>query len=824
MRSVDLHLVPGGASVGSSPSEHGDPRERVPEGPGHSVQFYENEAFLAAAVADFVADGVVAEEPVLVIATATHRRAFVRRLRAKGVDVEQARGAGLLTWCDADAMLGRIMDGGQPNEDRFRAELGPLLERAELRRRGATVRAYGEMVDVLWQRGEMLAALRLEALWNELATTYHFALLCGYAMGPFYGLAGTAHHQAVCGCHTHVMPTRRTMAPPAPPLPTPLPLAVAHPADGETPDDADDVDDASEAERERDALRRQTRVLVAEVAERRRLEQQLRAALAEQRRVERELQRSRRLLLEAQRVARVGSWSVIPATGVTEWSDELWKLLGLSPEAGAPSVERLMAAVHEEDVAAVRAMLRRAAAAAIAGTSAPAADDVRIRHADGTVRICEFRVASTPASTQQPPMLHGTLLDVTAQRAAETERRALDARLLETQRLETLGVLAGGIAHDFNNLLTSILGNADMLQFALPEGTGERVLVDEILLAGRRSADLSRQLLAYAGHASYVVRALDLSALAVEVGALLRTAMPAGGTLRLDVPRGGMVAGDRAQLTQVLMNLVTNAAEALNPDGGTVTVRVREHTLDEREAARLAKVCATGGGPLPAGPCVRLEVSDTGVGMSREVRARMFEPFFTTKRSGRGLGLAATLGIVRAHGGALAVTSTQGQGTTVRVWLPAAPSGAEAERAGAVAASGAPAAVPQPRILVVDDDPAVRGTLARLLGRLRYDVVQAGGASEALAALDAGDAPPALAIVDFTMPEAGGQETAHRLQERCPGLPVLFTSGYGDAEAPGGATLPTLGERPLLPKPYDLRTLERLVGGALRARDAAPGG
>ena len=137
MRSVDLHLVPGGASVGSSPSEHGDPRERVPEGPGHSVQFYENEAFLAAAVADFVADGVAAEEPVLVLATVTHRRAFVRRLRAKGIDVEQARADGLLTWCDAEAMLARIMAGPQPDEERFRAELIPLLEQVLVQRTAA---------------------------------------------------------------------------------------------------------------------------------------------------------------------------------------------------------------------------------------------------------------------------------------------------------------------------------------------------------------------------------------------------------------------------------------------------------------------------------------------------------------------------------------------------------------------------------------------------------------------------------------------------------------------------------------------------------------
>ncbi|MGZ8377968.1 MAG: ATP-binding protein [Gemmatirosa sp.] len=792
MRSVDLHLVSGGPSVGASP-DGGDPGERVPSGPGHSVQFYENDAFLAAAVADFLGEGIQAGEPALVLATAPHRQAFGRRLRAKGIDVEQARREGLLTWCDADVLLERIMVGGLPDEARFRAEVVPLLERAELRRQGTAVRAYGELVDVLWQRGDMMAALRLEELWNELAETHRFALLCGYAMGPFYGSAGNAHREAVCECHGHVMATRPTHG--AVPVPVPVATPVATPVEIAVAAALDRVDEPHE----RDTLRRHARALAAEVGQRRQLEQQLRVALAERRATERELRRSRALLEQAQRVAGLGSWSAVPATGEAEWSDGLWRLLGLTPRAGAPSLDRLLAAIHEEDAPTVRAMLRRAAAAATSGAEAPAGAEVRLRHPDGSTRLCELRMVGTPATADEPAMLHGTLVEVTQRRARESERRALDARLLETQRLETLGVLAGGIAHDFNNLLTSILGNADLLQSALPGGA-ERVMVSEILLAGRRSADLARQLLAYAGHASYVVRALDLSALVVEVGALLRTAMPAGGALRLDVPRGALVTGDRAQLTQVLMNLVTNAAEALPAEGGTVTVRVRELTLGEREAARLTDACA-GGGAMPVGRCVRLEVRDTGHGMTREVRDRMFEPFFTTKHAGRGLGLAATMGIVRAHGGALAVASVRQQGTTVRVWLPAAPLHAEAEGVGAAAAATEPSTARLPRILVVDDDPAVRGTLARMLGRLRYDVVQAGGAREALAALESlpvGD-EPALAIVDYTMPEFSGQETAARLRERCPGLRVLFTSGYADAEAPDGAGLPILGDGPLLP-------------------------
>jgi signal transduction histidine kinase/ActR/RegA family two-component response regulator len=672
----------------------------------------------------------------------------------------------------------------------------PLLQRAELRSPGGVTRAYGELVDVLWRRGDRDAALRIEELWNEMARTHHFALLCGYAMGPFCGTTGSVGYEAVCATHTHVVPG-----------PQPRRTSEMLPQ----PDEASAADEEETTE----ALRRRVRALSSEVAHRRLLERELREALSERSQVEEELQRSRQLLLEAERVARLGSWSACPGLDTCEWSDELWHMLGAVPHSLKPSLEAFVAHVHPGDRPRLRAVLDRtlrAGEATLAGVATtPVRLDVRIVDERGHARVCELRIDTSQRVRRDPPVLHGTLLDVTDQRAGEAERRALDARLLETQRLESVGVLAGGIAHDFNNLLTSIVGNADLLQSSLPPDGEERVLVDEVLLAARRSADLTRQLLAYAGHAAFVVRPLDLAALAVEVGTLLRTAMPAGATLRLDLgDEPAHVAGDRAQMTQVLMNLVINAADALPGDGGVVAVRVRELTLNLEEATVVALRSVPGSAAPPMGPCILVEVTDTGVGMTDEIRSRMFEPFFSTKGAGHGLGLAATLGILRAHRAAVEVVTAPGRGTTVRTWIPGVSAAETGVSAGPPTAD---ASAPRRHILVVDDEEPVRNTLTRLLRHLGYGVSVASGAREALTMVAAGAPAPDLAIVDLTMPDLGGEATAELLGIRWPELPVIFTSGYGDSEQESSLD-PT---RPgMLAKPFDVAAVRRQVAAALR--------
>lgn len=245
-----------------------------------------------------------------------------------------------------------------------------------------------------------------------------------------------------------------------------------------------------------------------------------------------------------------------------------------------------------------------------------------------------------------------------------TERRKLEEQLRHKAKLESLGVLAGGVAHDFNNLLTGILGNASLALDATPAQHPSRLLLEEVMRASERAADLTRQLLAYAGKGRFVMRVVDLSALVREISGLVQTSIPKTVQVRLqlaeDLPG---IEADAGQLQQIVMNLVINGAEAIGPEGGTVLVRTGEQTVDEQYIETIAAHADN----LRPGQYVMLEVHDTGSGMSSETLAKIFDPFFTTKFTGRGLGLSAVQGIVRAHRGALKVYSQPGQGTTFKV-------------------------------------------------------------------------------------------------------------------------------------------------------------
>ena len=276
--------------------------------------------------------------------------------------------------------------------------------------------------------------------------------------------------------------------------------------------------------------------------------------------------------------------------------------------------------------------------------------------------------------------------DITERRNVEDERKSLERKLQESQRLESLGVLAGGVAHDFNNLLTGIIGYASLAR--QEANAAGRDFLDRVLQSAQRAADLCAQMLAYSGRGRFVVVPLDLSQAVRDLAALLQTSA-AKATLSLDLADGlPPVLADASQIRQVVLNLVHNAAEALGERGGSVAVRTG--------AARRGRDDLRGAYPdddLPEGEYVFIEVADTGCGMDAETRRRVFEPFFTTKFLGRGLGLAAVLGIVRGHRGAIEVTSEPGLGTTVRVWFPARPGGAARPGPGRGAGAGRGGAV-----------------------------------------------------------------------------------------------------------------------------------
>jgi PAS domain S-box-containing protein len=275
----------------------------------------------------------------------------------------------------------------------------------------------------------------------------------------------------------------------------------------------------------------------------------------------------------------------------------------------------------------------------------------------------EFRVEASAAPIRdQAGALRGAVLVI----HDVTDLRRSEERLRQVAKLESLGVLAGGIAHDFNNLLVGIVGTASLLQEYFPPGAPGWELIKTLQNAGNRAAQLTNQMLAFSGRGRFVVRLLDLSKEVEEIVALVTASIPKNVALRLALARGlPKVEADAAQLQQVVMNLVVNGAEAVGEARGSVAVSTSTHIVAGRDGPLNVL-----GDPVPEGIYVVLSVSDTGQGMDDATRARIFDPFFTTKFTGRGLGLAATLGIVKGHGGAIEVESAPGRGATFRVYFP----------------------------------------------------------------------------------------------------------------------------------------------------------
>jgi two-component system, cell cycle sensor histidine kinase and response regulator CckA len=434
-------------------------------------------------------------------------------------------------------------------------------------------------------------------------------------------------------------------------------------------------------------------------------------------------------------------------------------------------------------------------------------------HRDGTLLPVEARVVRLPVPGR---VLRISFIDIRDRLRDEAERERLAARVQHQQKLESLGVLAGGIAHDFNNLLVGILGNVGLAVADLPAGSPVHETLRDIEVAAQRAADLTRQMLAYSGRGRFAVERVDLSALVEETTRLLGVAIGRSATLRLDLRRGlAPVEVDVNQVRQIVMNLVTNASDALGEAPGVISVRTRAVVV-EGGAPEAGEPGAAGSEwctdqPSP-GDYVAVEVTDTGVGMDEETRVRMFDPFFTTKFTGRGLGLAAVLGIVRGHRGAIAVTSAPGAGTKVRVLLPAA--------AGAVAASAAsPERPPRWRgsgqVLVADDDEVVAGVAASILRSRGFDVVVVHDGRSCIERFEADPAAVALAVVDLTMPGATGVEVIRALRARRPELPVVLTTGYDVLEVQAELGVGVRVE--LLAKPY---RIDDLADAARRAIDA----
>ncbi|NJD65555.1 MAG: PAS domain S-box protein [Chloroflexi bacterium] len=467
----------------------------------------------------------------------------------------------------------------------------------------------------------------------------------------------------------------------------------------------------------------------------------------------------------------VGIW-IWDGADVLMVNNALERLLGF-PRQTLIGRDFLGSRIDPED----RILIRARAARRMAGEPIdPPFVELRMTNADG--QVLTFELHSTIVSLAGQRVWLNSVIDITARRAAEAQRRRIDQQMQQTQKLESLGILAGGIAHDFNNLLVAILGNAGLALLELPPESPARQTVESIETAAQRAADLTRQMLAYSGKGKFVIELLNLSRVVEEMAHLLEVSVSKRAVVKYHfAPNLPPIEADATQVRQGIMILITTASDAIGERSGVISISTGMQFADR---AYLAESYLDT--DLPEGDYVYVEVADTGEGMDEETRARIFDPFYTTKFTGRGLGLAAVLGIVRGHRAAIKLYSEPGRGTTFKVLFPAVVSPAALAPQVPPVATQPAGAGPRGLVLVVDDDETVRTVTRRMLEQAGFSVILAADGAQAIETYRTTPGI-ALVIMDMTMPRMDGEECFRGLRHLDPAVRVLLTSGYNEQDA-----------------------------------------
>jgi PAS domain S-box-containing protein len=547
-----------------------------------------------------------------------------------------------------------------------------------------------------------------------------------------------------------------------------------------------------------------------DVTERREAEEQLRQLSAE--------------LREAHRIAHLGNWHFDAARGSTVVSDEVCRILGLDPQAPVPRRFAQRGTIYPADAwEIVNAAIERALATG-------EGFDLDLRAWRGSEPIwVNVRAEALRARDGAVTGLRGTLQDITERRRLEDELRSLtktlelrieqevaareaaQVRAAQAERIQALGQLAGGIAHDFNNVLQATMGGLSLIERRLHDPDGIRRIARMARDACERGASITRRLLSFARQGELRAGLVDLAELLAGLQEILAHTLGVGIEVHVAVSDGLRPAFvDRSQLETVLVNLATNARDAM-PGGGRLIFSAAAETFRE--------------GPphvgLPSGAYVRLAVTDTGQGMEEATLARAAEPFFTTKRHGEGtgLGLSMAKGFVEQSGGAMAITSAPGEGTTITLWLPEAAPGQALARAPDAGAPDADAARGRKRVLLVDDQESVRDILAAQLQDAGFDVVPAAGGAQAIAMLAGGLTVDAL-VSDLSMPQIDGLAVISAAQQRMPHLPAILLTGYAGDDTGLAVSGAIEGSFSLLRKPVEETHLVDRLSALLAAADA----
>ncbi len=503
--------------------------------------------------------------------------------------------------------------------------------------------------------------------------------------------------------------------------------------------------------------------------------------ITERKRTENELKRSESLFRQSQEVSGVGGWELDVAQQTLFWTHETFRIHDLDPTQPYPTVDEAIGFYAPKSQPTIRAAAKEAIES---GTPF----DLELQLLTAKKRLIWVRSIGRAErdSGGKIVRLFGSFQDITARKEDESSKKEFQDKLLETQKLESLGVLAGGVAHDFNNILTAILANAQLCRHSIEGGSETDKHLEAIEKASFRAADLCHQLLAYAGRNPVTRQQTDLNKLVRETTQLLELSIGKLAQLELDLsPHSPVIEVDHAQMSQIMMNLVINASEALPAYGGIIRIRTGSTWL---AADMLEQACI--GQNLPAGQFAFLEVSDTGCGMNEETLAKIFDPFFTTKFTGRGLGLAAVLGIVRAHNGCFFVESVPTEGSTFRMCLPL-------QSASVDSSHSLPCPAPRLseeqrqslRILLVDDEPEIRTVTAEVLALEGFSVETASDGIEAVERFHRRPDTYDLVILDLTMPGLDGVGALKQMRNLRGDIRVLLMSGYSDRESALGDLL-----------------------------------
>jgi len=481
-----------------------------------------------------------------------------------------------------------------------------------------------------------------------------------------------------------------------------------------------------------------------------------------------ELLRTRNLLADA---GNVGLWEWDSARGTFTVSVSGLQMLGYDNN-GPASPSNWLALLHSEDAPVILAQIRACIVDMPAGIEA----NCRLRHANGSWRRIQLRGRAILEENGAPCRLVGVASDLTAKEQVANERQHLQDRLLESQRTESLGLLAGNIAHDFNNLLSGVLTNAELALLDLPPNAPLARRIEQMRHAAVRMADLSREMLAYSGRGAFNVGHVDLNVLVRDMSHLITASISKRVRLVYEfAPTPVIIEAESTQIRQVVMNLITNASDSMEQRSGIITLSTG---IVEARATDFSDV--PWAGELREGFYSYFEVQDTGCGMTPETIRRMFEPFFTTKPRGRGLGLAAAHGIIRNHHGALKVTSEPGRGTTFRVFIPLA---ADAPALSAEESADLETWTGHGTILVVDDDDVVREMAATLLSYAGFGTLKADSGEEAVSCVGRTAGEIRAVLLDATMPGMDGPDVVTQMRMKRPDLPVILMSGYSENEA-----------------------------------------